>query len=79
MPDEDEIQEALESAARCHEQLPGVDDEAWGDVNNCKFDPLKVRKAREEDMEYFRRMQVYRKAPIQKCKDATGKMPIKVR
>ena len=64
MPDEDEVQEAHESLARCHEQLSEVDDEAWDDVNNCKLDPLKVRKAREEEMEYFSRTQVYRKAPI---------------
>ena len=30
-------------------------------------------------MEYFRRMHMYRKAPIQKCKDMTAMMPIKVR
>ena len=79
MPDADEIQEAHESAARCHEQLPEVDDEAWDDVNNCKLDPLKARKGREEEMEYFRRMQVYHKVPIQRCKDEPGKLPIKVR
>ena len=52
---------------------------AWDDVNNCKLDPLKVREAREAEMEYFRPVQVYRKAPIQKYKDVIGKMPIKVR
>ena len=48
-------------------------------MNNCKLDPLKVGEAREVEMEYFRHMKVCRQAPIQKCKDAIGKMPIKVR
>ena len=30
-------------------------------------------------MEYFRKMKVYKKVPTQRCKDLTGKMPIKVR
>ena len=79
LPREEDMQEAHESSAQCHEQLTGLDCEAWDDVNNCKLDPLKVRKAREEEMEYFRRMQVYRKVPIQRRKDETGKLPIKVR
>ena len=79
LPSEEDIQSAHESSAQCHESTNELDLEAWGDVNNCKLDPVKVRKAREEEMEYFRRMQVYRKVPIQRCKDEAGKLPIKVR
>ena len=79
LPSEEDIQEAHESSERCRDQLTGIDDEAWGDVNNCKLDPLKAQKAREEEMGYVRRMQVYRKVPIQRCKDETGKLPINVR
>ena len=79
LPSEEDIQAAQESPAQCHELPNGLGLEARGDVNHCKLDPVKVRKAREEEMEYFRRMQVYRKVPIQRCKDETGKLPIKVR
>ena len=79
LPSEEDIQSAYESSAQCHEPTNELDLEAWGDVNNCKLDPVKVRKTREEEMGYFRRMQVYRKVPIQRCKDETGKLPIKVR
>ena len=64
LPSEEGIQSAHESSAQRHEPTNELDLEAWGDVNNCKLDPVKVRKAREEEMEYFRRMQVYRKVPI---------------
>ena len=30
-------------------------------------------------MEYFQKMHEYRKVTVQKCNDATGKMPINVR
>jgi hypothetical protein len=55
------------------------DDFAWDDVNNCQLDASRVREARKAEMDYFKKMQVYKKVPIQRCKDLTGKMPIKVR
>ena len=51
----------------------------WDDVNNCKLDPARVREARKADMEYLQKMQVYKKVSVQKCKDVTGKIPIKAR
>ena len=59
---------------KCHER-ESHDDFAWDNVNNCKLDPARVREARKEEMEYFQKMQVYMKVPVQKCKGVTGKMP----
>jgi hypothetical protein len=89
---DDQVAEAKESADKRRDQNDNtmtwtcqydsddkVDEIAWDDVNNCKLDPVKVKDARQAEMDYFRRMKVYQKVPIQKCKDLTGKMPIKVR
>ena len=38
-----------------------------------------VRKARTEEMQYFRDMRVYEKVPIEECISATGRKPIAVR
>ena len=48
-------------------------------VNNCKLDPARVREPRKAEMEYFQKMHVYKKVPVEKCKDVTGTMLIKVR
>jgi hypothetical protein len=88
---DESVQEALESSERCHEPDPDtstttmkddefkIDEVAWDDVNNCPLDPVKVREARRAEMDYFRKMKVYKKVPLQRCKDLTGKAPIKVR
>ena len=55
------------------------DEFARDDVNNCKLDPARVREARKAEMEYFQKMRVYKKVPVQECKGVTGKMPIKGR
>ena len=55
------------------------DEVARDDVNNATMDPAQVREARKAEMEHLKKMQVYKKVPVQQCKDATGKMPIKVR
>ena len=52
---------------------------AADDVTNEPLDPALVRKARAEEIEYFRQMGVYRKVPLATCLQATGKKPISVR
>ena len=72
------MEEICESADTCQE--PETHDEfAWDDVNNCNLDPARVREARRAEMEYFQRLQVYQEVPVQKSKDVTGKMLVKVR
>ena len=74
---EENMTEINERADKCHE-LETHDEYAWDDVNNCKLDPARGREARKEDMEYFQKMHAYRNVTVQKCKDATRKMPINV-
>lgn len=38
-----------------------IDEVAWGDVNDCKLDPTKVRQAREADLSFFKKTRVYEK------------------
>ena len=53
--------------------------EAWDDVSGKALDPGMVKEARKEEMEEFRKHEVYEKVPIEECKKATGKAPIPVR
>ena len=77
---DDELNEAQAGEGKCHE-APAEDEGgiAWDDVNNCELNYKMVQEARKAEMDYFRKMQVYKKVPIRRCKDMTGKMPIKVR
>ncbi len=54
-------------------------EEAWDDVTGEELDPEEVKKARAEEIEFFRNRRVYRKVPIEQCVKRTGKHPIKVR
>ena len=52
---------------------------AWDDVSGAELDPKKDRKAREEEIQYVRTMDLYEKVPIIECYNATGKAPISIR
>ena len=52
---------------------------AWDDVSGKYLDAYKVKQARPSEMEYYRKMSVYRKVPISECIAKTGKKPIGVR
>ena len=57
----------------------------WGklkavdDVSGEPLDPEEVRKARKEEIRYFKEMNVYKKVPLAECWAKTGKAPIGVR
>jgi hypothetical protein len=51
----------------------------WDDMSGEPLISSEVQRARTEEMEEFKKHQVYTKVPIQKCWDATGKGPIGVR
>ena len=53
--------------------------EAWDDVSGKELDPRKVRAARREEMEYYKKMGVYDKVPLEECYKKTGKAPLKAR
>ena len=46
--------------------------EAWDDVSGKELDPKKVMAARREEMEYYKKMGVYDKVPIEECCQRTG-------
>ena len=52
---------------------------ASDDVSGASLNPKLVRKARQEEMEYFKKMGVYIKVPKQESWAQTGKGPIGVR
>ena len=65
---EDEYMDEInESADKCHEP-ENHRNFAWDDVDNCKLDPARVQEARKVDMEYFQKMHVYKKVPVQKSR-----------
>ena len=49
------------------------------DVYGGVLDPKKVRQARQEEMNYFREMNVCVKCPLRECYERTGRSPIKTR
>ena len=52
---------------------------AWDDVSGAELDPKAVRKARVEEIEYVRKMNLYTKVPIKQCYSRTGTGPISTR
>ena len=52
---------------------------AWDDVSGAELDPKMVRKAREEEIQYVRKMELYEKVPISLCYETNGEAPISVR
>ncbi len=52
---------------------------AWDDISGEYLDPEKVKVARKAEMEYYRKMGVYRRVPLRECIEKTGKPPIGVR
>ena len=53
--------------------------EAFDDVSGARLDPETVRRARQEEIEYVRKMGLYIKVPIGECKREIGKNPVTVR
>ena len=49
----------------------------WDDVKGGWLDPILVRKAREEEMQYVKKHAVYETVPMSQCWKETGENPIK--
>ena len=49
----------------------------WEDAKGGWLDPVLVRKAREEEMQYVKKHAVCEKVPMSQCWKETGKNPIK--
>ena len=52
---------------------------AWDDVNGSPLDPDMVRAARMEEIQFYRRMGVYVKVPLEECYQQTGRAPVGVK
>ena len=48
-------------------------------VNGGELDATKVKAARQQEIQYLKKMQVYRKVPKSKCRGSKQGIPIKVR
>eukprot|EP00974_Lingulodinium_polyedra_P104099 10075626-Lingulodinium_polyedra.AAC.1 len=56
-----DVKTMRESASKCHDN--DEKDVAWDDVTGVSLKPELVREARRAEMEYFKKMNVYKKAP----------------
>ena len=52
---------------------------AWDDVFGAELNPMEVKKARKEEIEYVRKMKLYTKVPIEECYATIGRAPITAR
>ena len=43
------------------------------------MDPEGVRLARHEEIDFFKKMEIYRRVPLHECWEKTGKAPIPAR
>ena len=75
----DALKNLAQSASTCHETEENLHEYAVDDNTGVFLDPNAVRKARAEEIEYVREMNLYTKVPIKECLEKTGKQPIAVR
>ena len=61
------------------ENLDDQLEEAWDDVSGAQLDPKVVKLARQEEVDYIHKMNLYIKVPVKECHQKTGKGPISVR
>ena len=52
---------------------------ACDDVTGSLLDPKRVKAARREEIDYVKKLGVYKKVPKSRCQNVTGKRPIQVR
>ena len=65
-----------------HSEDPKVQSEEgefWDSASGVPLDPLRVMRAREEEMKEFSKHGVYVKVPLRECFEKTGKKPIGVK
>ena len=78
--DIDEIANEIGMGNKADNDLHEMDGmQAFDDQTGEQLDAGLVRKARMEEMAYFRSMKVYDKVPVKKCMEITGRKPVAVR
>ena len=79
----EEVREAEKSAQTCHDEKENdIFDEnfiAVDDVSGKNLVPSLVKRARRDEIDYIKKLGVYKKVPKSKCHGITGKKPIQVR
>ena len=55
------------------------DDIAFDDVSGDVLDPSVVKKARAEELSYYKKMEAYAVVPVEECWNVPGRPPIGVR
>ena len=53
--------------------------EYYDEMTGMKMNPALVMQARKEEIDEYHKHQVYKKVPIKKCIEETGKQPIGIR
>ena len=71
--------ECKESADKLHEDDQRLCEKAWDDVTGKELDPNMVRRARQDEIGYFKKHTVYKRVPHSRCFQCAGKPPIRVR
>lgn len=61
----------------CEEAV--MDKKYWDDITGVSLNPKLVHEARLKELEEFRQKSVYKKVPLTRCFDKTGRPPISVR
>ena len=61
------------------EDLDDQLEEAWDDVSGAQLDPKVAKLARQEEIDYIHKMNLYTKVPVQECHQKAGKGTISVR
>ena len=69
------------SRTDAEKEIPSEEEHAlaWGDIAGEELDAAEVKRARKEEIDYFRKMGVYKKVPIEQCWSRTGKGPTPAR
>ena len=73
---------AREIGSRCktvEEEDRELFEEVWDDASGGRLKPGEVRRARQEEVDYIHKMNLYTKVPTVECHKRTGTAPIIVR
>ena len=78
--------ELMETSKTLDENFKTIEDEddgalelAWDDASGATLDPNEVRRARAEEIQYVREMDLYKDVPKAQCYARIGKQPISTR
>lgn len=70
----------IEKKYRTVEEEDAFENEvAWGDVSGAALDPKEVRRARNEEIDYIKKMSLYEKVLVGQCYTTIGNAPVSIR